>query len=242
MILNPTAQHRLKYINQSFARELSLIERKHSQNLHSHQKLENSIRRACNQTLSNNRAKVCIPFDNIYNEQTDSIDYNKIRTNDQMSTHNLNSRMNSSSNLKRRVSIGGSSIMSQNPVHTDSIDEFSDDTASFISVRRRRFCTKAQRLPPIVKASISTRQKRDPKNHWTTNTPQSNNKSRDNGHEKLPMLYDESTKSIKVELTPIQRQVRSFLETLPTYKGVQRGFDSFGPASLYTNRAPVVIR
>ncbi|CAF4991351.1 unnamed protein product, partial [Rotaria socialis] len=41
---------------------------------------------------------------------------------------------------------------------------------------------------------------------------------------------------------PIQRQVRSFLETLPTYKGAQNGFDSFGPASLYTNRSPVAIR
>ncbi|CAF3403798.1 unnamed protein product [Rotaria socialis] len=273
MLLNSAAQHRVKHFNLLLARELSYIERTHSQNLMSHQKLENSIRRANNQILNNNRTKICMPFDNIYNEQTESIDYHKMRINDQINingntntntanttiiTATANSNNNNianynhnNPNLKRRLSIGGSSTISQNQANFDPIvDEFSDDTSSFISLRRRRFCTKSQRLPPIVKATISTRHKREPKNQqWVTNLPQSNNnnnnnnnKSKDDVHEHLTMLNDESLKSTLTELTPIQRQVRSFLETLPTYKGAQNGFDSFGPASLYTNRSPVAIR
>ncbi|CAF0724939.1 unnamed protein product [Rotaria sordida] len=232
MLRNSAAQHRVKHFNLLLARELSLIERTHSQNLITHQKLENSIRRANNQILNNNRTKISIPFDNIYNEQTESIDYHKLRMNDN----------NNNSNQKRRLSIGTCSNLSQNQTISDQIDEFSDDTSSFISLRRRRLCTKTQRLPPIVKATISNRQKRENKAHqWMINLPQSN-KSKENLNEQLIILNDESSKSNLPELTPIQRQVRSFLETLPTYKGVQHGFDSFAPASLYSNRAPVAIR
>ncbi|CAF0950319.1 unnamed protein product [Rotaria sordida] len=232
MLRNSAAQHRVKHFNLLLARELSLIERTHSQNLITHQKLENSIRRANNQILNNNRTKISIPFDNIYNEQTESIDYHKLRMNDN----------NNNSNQKRRLSVGTCSNLSQNQTNSDQIDEFSDDTSSFISLRRRRLCTKTQRLPPIVKATISNRQKRENKAHqWMINLPQSN-KSKENLNEQLIILNDESSKSNLPELTPIQRQVRSFLETLPTYKGVQHGFDSFAPASLYSNRAPVAIR
>ncbi|CAF0951186.1 unnamed protein product [Rotaria sordida] len=232
MLRNSAAQHRVKHFNLLLARELSLIERTHSQNLITHQKLENSIRRANNQILNNNRTKISIPFDNIYNEQTESIDYHKLRMNDN----------NNNSNQKRRLSVGTCSNLSQNQTNSDQIDEFSDDTSSFISLRRRRLCTKTQRLPPIVKATISNRQKRENKAHqWMINLPQSN-KSKENLNEQLTILNDESSKSNLPELTPIQRQVRSFLETLPTYKGVQHGFDSFAPASLYSNRAPVAIR
>ncbi|CAF1214349.1 unnamed protein product [Rotaria sordida] len=232
MLRNSAAQHRVKHFNLLLARELSLIERTHSQNLITHQKLENSIRRANNQILNNNRTRISIPFDNIYNEQTESIDYHKLRMNDN----------NNNSNQKRRLSVGTCSNLSQNQTNSDQIDEFSDDTSSFISLRRRRLCTKTQRLPPIVKATISNRQKRENKAHqWMINLPQSN-KSKENLNEQLIILNDESSKSNLPELTPIQRQVRSFLETLPTYKGVQHGFDSFAPASLYSNRAPVAIR
>ncbi|CAF2334939.1 unnamed protein product [Rotaria sp. Silwood2] len=235
MLLNSAAQHRVKHFNLLLARELSLIERKYSQNLITHQKLENSIRRANNQTLNNNRTKISMPFDNIYNEQTESIDYHKIQIND----YNNN---NNNSNQKRRLSVGACSNISQNQTNSDQIDEFSDDTSSFMSLRRRRFCTKSQRLPPIVKATISNRQKRENKTHqWMTNLPQSN-KSQENVNEQLIILNEETSKSNLPELTPIQRQVRSFLETLPTYKGVQRGFDSFGPASLYSHHASVAIR
>ncbi|CAF0733873.1 unnamed protein product [Rotaria sp. Silwood1] len=237
MLLNSAAQHRVKHFNLLLARELSLIERKHSQNLITHQKLENSIRRANNQTLNNNRTKISIPFDNIYNEQTESIDHHKIRMNDNNTNNN-----NNNSNPKRRLSIGACCTISQNQANSDQIDEFSEDTSSFISLRRRRFCTNSQRLPPIVKATLSNRQKRENKTHqWMINLPQSS-KSKENVNEQLTILDEEPSQSNLPELTPIQRQVRSFLETLPTYKGVQDGFDSFAPASLYSNRASVAIR
>jgi hypothetical protein len=230
--MNSTTQHRVKHFDLLLARELSLLEREHSQNLITHQKLENSIRRANNQSTNNNRNKQCIPFDNIYNEQAESLDYHKIRlTND-----------NNNSNQRRRLSNGVNSTISQTPTIIDQIDDFSDESSSFSLFRRRRVCTKHQRLPPIVKANILHRQRRDSKNlHWMTNIQQSNI-HKDDGNEPFTMLNEESSKPNLPELTPIQRQVRSFLETLPTYKGVQHGFDSFAPASLYSNRAPVTIR
>ncbi|CAF5111448.1 unnamed protein product, partial [Rotaria sp. Silwood1] len=39
-----------------------------------------------------------------------------------------------------------------------------------------------------------------------------------------------------------QKQIHSFIDTLPTYTGSQRGFDNFAPASLYSSRAPVIMK
>jgi hypothetical protein len=232
--MNPNAsiQHRVKHFDLLLARELTYIKREHSQNLITHQKLENSIRRANNQPLSNHRPKRSIPFDNNYNGQTESIDYQKIRTNS--ITSNLNQ--------KHRLSFGGSSGISQNQSSVEQMDELSEDTSSYISLRRRRYCTKSQRLPPIVKASIANQQRRERKTHQWMESFQQLNKQKENVNEPFTILNEELSKPNLPELSPIQRQVRSFLETLPTYKGVQRGFDSFGPSSLYTNRAPVAIR
>ena len=233
MLLNSAAQHRAKHFNLLLARELSLIKREHEQNLITHQKLENSIRRATNQSSNTNRSKISIPFDHIYNEQTESLDYSKIHFNDNNNNH---------SNQKRRLSFGVNSSISQNQTNTDQTGEFSDDTSSVISVRRRRFCTKVQRLPPIVKASVLNRQRYGSKSHqWMTNFQQSN-KPQENINEQIRMLNEESTRTNLPELSPIQRQVRSFLETLPTYKDIRHGFDSFGSSSLYSSRSPVIIR
>jgi len=234
MLSNSFIQHRAKHFNFLLARELSLIEREHSHNLLTHQKLENSIRRANNQLTNNHRTKISMPFNNIYNEQTGSIDY-----------HNLRSNGNNQNLFpKRRQSIGTSSSnsSSQNQTNFDRMDEFSDDTLSSFSSRRRRYCTKIQRLPPIIKATTVNQQKRENKNnHWIASFQQLNI-SKENIDEPFTILNEEITKSNLSELTPIERQVRSFLETLPTYKGVQRGFDSFAPASIYSNRAPIFIR
>jgi hypothetical protein len=109
-------------------------------------------------------------------------------------------------------------------------------------LRRRRFCTKTQRLPPIIKANTLTQQKRENKHHHWTSSFQQLTVSQENVNEPFTMSNEEISKPNLSELSPIERQVRSFLETLPTYKGVQHGFDSFAPASLYSNRAPVAIR
>jgi hypothetical protein len=232
--MNPNAnvQHRVKHFDLLLARELSFIKREHSQNLLTHQKLENSIRRANNQSSSNNhRPRKSVQFDNTFNGQTDSFDYNKPRTNS----------ISINLNQKHCLSFSGNSGMSQNQSSTEQMDELSDDT-SYLSLRRRRFCTKAQRLPPIVKATISNRPRRESKtNQWMESFQQLNIR-KENVSEPFTILNEESSKPKLPELSPLQRQVRSFLETLPTYKGVQRGFDSFGPSSLYSNRAPVAIR
>jgi hypothetical protein len=234
MLSNSFIQQRAKHFDFLLARELSLIKREHSHNLVTYQKLENSIRRTNNQLSNTPRTKISMPFNNIYNEQTGSIDYHSIRNN--FNTQN--------SFLKRGQSIGGISntSSSQNQTIFDRIDEFSDDTLSSFSSRRRRYCTKNQRLPPIIKSTTPNQKKRENKNHHWIASFQQTNTSKKNIDEPFTILNEEITKSNLSELTPIERQVRSFLETLPTYKGVQHGFDSFAPASIYSNRAPIVIR
>jgi hypothetical protein len=101
--------------------------------------------------------------------------------------------------------------------------------------RYHRYCFKAQRLPPIVKLKRPKRTNND--SHWP-------NIQKENIHEALTLL-DEDEELPKVslpELTPIQKQIRAFLDTLPIYKGVQKGFDNFAAGSIYSFRAPVAMR
>ena len=165
-----------------------------------YQKLENSIRRDNKQISNNNRTKICIPFKNIYNERTESIDYHKVSIFE-----------NNNSNPKRRLSSSTSSNISQN-----QMDEFDDDDiSSYMSLRQRRYYVKnQQRLPPMVKATITNRQKRKSKNqYWMTNFQQSK-KSKENPSEPFTILLEESSSPNLPEPTPLQRQVRSFLNTI----------------------------
>jgi len=231
MLLNPIVQNRAKHFDLLLARELALIERKHSQNLIIHEKLENSIRRANNQLLNTHRTKISIPFDNIYNEQTGSIDYHNLRNN------------NNNSNQKRRLSIDpNSNRINQNQTILYQSNELFDDRSSSILLQRRQDCKKSQHLPPILKAHVSNQKRKEHRNHHWMGSFQQSNISKEYVNEPFIILNEEITKPNKSTLTSIQKQVHSFLETLPTYKGVQHGFDSFAPASLYTNRAPLAIR
>ncbi|CAF3706470.1 unnamed protein product [Adineta steineri] len=235
MFLNSNVQSRVRHYDLLLTRELSFIKREHIQNLITYQKLENSIRRDNEQISNNNRTKISIPFNNIYNERTESIDYHKVCNIGNTTTTTNNN--NNNSNQKRRLSSSTSSNMSQN-----QMDDFDDDTSSYMSMRNRRYSTKSQRLPPMVKATISIGQKRKSKTqHWMTNF-QETKRSKENSNEPFTILIEETSSPNLPEPTPLQRQVCSFLDTLPTYKGVQHGFDSFAPASLYSNRTPIAIR
>jgi hypothetical protein len=231
MASNSIVQHRAKYLDHLLARELLSIEREHSHNLVIHQQLENSIRRANNQSSNNNRTKISKPFDDIYNEHTGTIDY-----------HNIRNNINSNQKSCLSTSASSRSNKSYNQTNFDQSDEFFDYKSSSMSLRRRQCCTKVQRLPLITKPNTSNQKKRENKNHhWMASFQQSNIR-KENVNEPFTTLNEEITISNLSELTPIQRQVRSFLETLPTYKGTQQGFDSFAPASLYTHRVPIAIR
>lgn len=218
MVTNSLIQHRTKHFELLLARELSLIEREHSQNLAIHQKLENSIRQANNQFSNTQRNKISLLSDSLYNER-------------------IGSKQN------RLLSLGTiGSNSSQNQTNLDQLDDFSDDTSSYNSFRRRRHCTKTQRLPSITRPNISNQQKQENKNQHRMASFQQSNLTKENLNQPFTIFNDEITKPNLSEFTPIQRQVRSFLETLPTYKEVQHGFDSFAPASLYSNRAHIAIR
>ena len=216
MLLNATAQHRGKHFDLLLARELLLLEREHIQNVITLKKLERSIRRDNNQIPIPNRKKLSIPFSDIHDEHNDTISYQNMRIN----------RNKYSIEKPRLASI--STIVSQNQ---------SDEATPAIFPRYRRYCMKGHRLPPLVKANKSNRQKRSNKDlHWVANSPQANI------DQIFPVLNEELPKAPLPELSPMEKQIQSFMKSLPTYKDIQRGFDNFGPSSLYSNRAPVAMR
>ena len=207
MLLAPVVHPRVKHFDIQLARELSLIEREHSQNVSLYQQLENSIRQTTVPLARKNRHKLCISFNDIYNKQTEAIDY-----------HQIFMRESHLSDAKRRCSVDPCGGASRPPTSKVS----SHDAA-------RQGSSRIQRLPPIIKLDLSNRQRRKSKHlHWMANYQQSNLET---GAFQL-----HSDESFSPKLAPLQREVRSFLATLPTYKGVQQGFDSFAASSVYSHR------
>jgi len=100
--------------------------------------------------------------------------------------------------------------------------------------RYHRQCFKAQRLPPIVKPS----RKKQKSNELNWMDALQN----ENGDDTFTVLNERLPKLPSPDLITIQKRIHSFMEILPTYKGVQRGFDNFAPSSLYSRRAPVAMR
>ncbi|UJR33861.1 hypothetical protein I4U23_021282 [Adineta vaga] len=224
MFLNSNIQNRVKHYDLLLSRELAYLKREHSQNLITYQKLENTIRRDSKQIFLHNRRKLSTPLDYIYNDQIDSFDYHKLSTNGNMNQQ------------KRRLSSSTSSNYSHN-----QLDDFDDETISYTSSKQRRYSTKNQRLPPVIKTNLSEQSKRKTKTqHWMTNFQQTK-RSKENSFEPFRILIEETSNPILPEPAPLQRQIRSFLDTLPTYKGIQNGFDNFAPSSLYSNRSSLIV-
>jgi len=128
-------------------------------------------------------------------------------------------------NNKDRRTSNACSTNNQTRVSSDHFDELSDDSLSSVSFRTRLYTGKNQRLPSITKIN-----KQKSTYQWL------------NPFQEMDSFSNQTNKTILPEISPIQKQIRSFLDRLPRYEGIQRGFDSFAPASLYTNRAPVIIR
>jgi hypothetical protein len=120
-----------------------------------------------------------------------------------------------------------------------SITNNQDQIEETFTPRYRRTCFKAHRLPPIVKANVSNRKKRPSKDlHWVASFQQDENVS-----DTVTTIIEEDLPKIPLpKLTPMQKEIHSFLESLPMYKGAHRGFDNFAPSSLYSTRAPVAMR
>ncbi|CAF1201629.1 unnamed protein product [Adineta ricciae] len=221
MFFNSNLQHRVKHYDLLLSRELANLQREHSQNLITYEKFENSIRRDSKQNCQMSRRKISTPSEYSCHEQIDAFDYRKVCSN----------------SFKRRLSSSTSSNHSQH-----QLDDFDDDTVSYSSFKQRRYSTKNQRLPPMVKATSNERGKNRNKNqYWMANFQQTN-KSKENPFEPFTIVIEETPVPIRPEPTPLQRQIRSFLNNLPTYRGIQNGFDNFAPSSLYSNRPPIVIR
>lgn len=133
-------------------------------------------------------------------------------------------------NEKSDSSVVSSTIITQTQV---------DETLPHISPRFHRNCMKGQRLPPLIKSNRKKRRNND--THWMPDL-ESTHSQKEDASEIFTVVTEELPKVSLPELTPMQKQIRSFMETLPTYKGLHRGFDNFAPASLHSRRAPVAMR
>ncbi|CAF1105642.1 unnamed protein product, partial [Rotaria sordida] len=146
MLLNATAQHRVKHFDLLLARKLAFIEREHEQNIIIHKNLENSIRR------DTNRKKTTLSFDEIYHEPHQTLNYYKMN-------FSKNNYLNDKSS---------SSVVSSNQSQDDEI-------ILQTSSKYQRQCSKHQRLPPIIKASLLNRQKQSTDElHWIHHLRQTN--------------------------------------------------------------------
>ena len=212
MAVNLAVLHRAKHFDLLLSRQLVSIQREHGVNSTIHQKLENAIRREYP------RNYVSVPFHEIYDERTETFDHRKMRL---KRNDGWNSMVHSSTD---------SSSVTENQT-----DASASDPSSESSPRRRRYCTKVQFLPPIVRSNKSHRRKQTSGDlplisPLGTSTVAEGNLSG-------PM----SNRTVD-SMALIQTKVDSFLQTLPTSKNVRSGFDSFASASLYVTRTPICIR
>ena len=212
MAVNLAVLHRAKHFDLLLSRQLVSIQREHGVNSSIHQKLENTIRREYP------RNHISLPFDEIYDERTETFDHRKMRL---KRNDDLNAMVHSSTD---------NSSVTQNQT-----DASASNPSLESSPRRRRYCTKVQFLPPIVRPNKSHRGKltsRDLPRMSPLRTP-----AVAEGNPSGPM----SNRTVD-SMALVQTKVESFLQTLPTSKNVRSGFDSFASASLLVTRTPIRIR
>lgn len=222
MILNATVQHRVKHYDKLLLRELEFIKREYEQNLINYKNLENSIRRETNQISNiNNKKKIRSKFDEI--QQEINIKSNEDK-NDLLKTNNLNDK----SDL---------SILSINDNNQYKINELIINNKSS---KYKRKCTKRERLPPIIKSIKTNREEKKLENNfdWLNNVKQLN---KDNDLDSS-FINENYSNNILIDSTPIEKQIQSFIKSLPKYTGIQKGFDNFSFSSLYSNRLPVIMK
>ena len=125
-----------------------------------------------------------------------------------------------------------SSIISTTHIRSPSLI---DDKLPTIVPKFHRHCYKARRLPPIVKFSRDKRTK--------TDYPWSRNRSSLNNENQPFMLLEDKLPNVPPSgPTLIEERVQSFIDTLPPNKGLQKGFDNFAAAALYSRRTPVLMK
>ncbi|CAF3298109.1 unnamed protein product [Rotaria sp. Silwood2] len=215
MKLNANAQHRLKHLNLLLARQLTLIEHEHEKNLITYKNLETSTRRDSDQISNTNQKKISMSIDEIYDEQSQIFDY----PNRRLSTNNYLNDKSCSSMI--------TSSYTQSQINVSMVRN---------SSKYRRQCSKFERLPPIIKANISNQHKPSTSHVHSMNYFQQTDQCKQNFTETFSSFNKNLSKQTLSETTRIEKQIQSFMESLPTYTGIQCGFDSFGASSLYSFR------
>ena len=118
----------------------------------------------------------------------------------------------------------------------------SNENASPFVPKFRRLCTKAHRLPPITKSCIPSTEQRITNDRVRRLDNETIDIENEDLHDLLVTITNQLAKHSASETTKVDKQVHSFIEALPEYKGVQQGFDSFAPSSLYSTHATVAMR
>ena len=209
MLINQATQHRVKHFDLLLSRELALIQRQFEQHLITHEKFERSIRH------NKDEKKISLPLKDIYDEDTEKVNYKKIR----QKVTKIDGNTNHQTSIDLLSLIQTSSDVSTNEISTRK------------PKKSRRLCTKAHPLPPIVKAKIVSPRRvihYEKDLHWLSQI-QSMNKGKES-------RLTHSTDST------VDEHLHSFLDSLPAPQEIHYGFDSFGPSSLYSTRAPVAMR
>ena len=209
MLVNAAVQHRVKHFDLILSRELAFLQRQYEQHLISHDRFARAVR---HQTKESN---VSPPLKEIYNEETQTVDYRKLR------------KKKKKKFADRRPSIE-SSVLSQLQSDVSS----SHETSSQLSQSRRRYCTKAQPLPPICshRARRTSRSSYEKDFHWISNFSPSTS-----------TLVKENDARLN-DFGAVDEEIQSFLRTLPNANEIHHGFDSFASSSLYSTRGAVPMR
>ncbi|CAF0968502.1 unnamed protein product [Didymodactylos carnosus] len=206
-LFSPEVQHRIKQQDLLLQKQLSYLSRESKKRLILYNKEAEDIRQ------SRPITQVSMKFNEIYDERTDMLDYDKIR--------------------QIGLNIGSPS---------QRVDAVPSDT-SLHTKRKLWGCTKTTFLPPIVKSFIRKRSLNNSSSFRTNATKWMATFQRPNISEDNKVMFDipdgEEILTLP-NISPMQRQVRLFIEKLPVYSGTQTGFDSFRRSSFYTGKTLVV--
>ncbi|UJR13459.1 hypothetical protein I4U23_000473 [Adineta vaga] len=215
MVTNPHVQSRVKHFELLLSREKVLLERRYDQNISTYKKLEQTIRHESKKIPICSRRKESIPIDELYNEENRPENQRKKRI------HSFDNPYNKS---------------------TTNQTQFSNEKTSPFLPKYRRLCTKAHRLPPITGACIPSTEKRIHQQRIRQNDNETIDRESEILNDLIKDINDQLSKRTTTETNKVDRQVHSFMDTLPEYKGLQKGFDNFGPSSLYSTRVTVAMK
>ncbi|CAF0802490.1 unnamed protein product [Adineta steineri] len=230
MASNPHVQNRNKHYDLALKRQLISLDRKCEQSLSTIKKTEQAIRHESKKIAICSRQKSAIrPHEIRMGENQPPVVNQQPVINQKKRTYS-----NDYSNENVRSS-------PMNDIKNKQY-QYAEKTSPY-ATKFLRLCTNAHRLPPVVKSHIPPlkQQRLNKDTHWTSSY-QASTKDGESVSDIISLLNEQLSKRSVVDMTNMDEQVHSFIEQLPTYEGIQQGFDNFGPSSRHSIPAAVAMR